>query len=464
MFFNNNSHYESLREYTINNKVYDDYKKTIKHITKENHFKIMLNNATNSIKYYNKKKHLVASQLKTHKLNVATGIGIPNSDIYSYFMSPTIKTIIRKTLTDHHTIVTTFVIKNENTTVHATLVENPLLENIDAIQLYGFITILTDFFTKYITDTERTHNIKLCVFPTNEKKTFNIDFETSLDSSNINSGFTRQYADGMSYNDKTIIIYRKEECYKVIVHELIHAFAMDLGALCDIKDPGNKKVIKTIQSHFNIDKSYNNGDFKIEETYCEFWTIFIYTLFYSIERTPKNTKNKNKTTLTRFIERYSSEYVYNIINTINLINYHTMFHDILENKVVILTSSLGVLIKSIPLSINDGTMALFNRKTRQTNTSLMEYVPLKMIMMTNITRLFNLRRKYDNVFNVQCSQTEINEILLFLSNSINKNISKTKRDYDRMLSLVDFIDKNAEYKKKPFYTSFHKSLCMTMFS
>lgn len=462
MFFNNNSHYESLREYTINNKVYDDYKTTIKHLTEEKHFKTMLNNATNSIKYYNKNKHLVAPQLKIHNLNVATGIGIPNSDIYSYFMSPTIKTIIRKTLTDRHTIITTFVIKNENITIHVTLVENPLLENIDAIQLYGFITIITDFLTKYITNTERTYNIKVCVFPTNEKKTFNIDFETSLNSSNINSGFTGQYVDNMGYNDKTIIIYRKEECFKVIIHELIHAFEMDLGALCVIKNPDNKKVIKTIQSHFNIDKSYNNGDFKIEETYCEFWTIFIYTLFYSIERTSKNTKNK--TTLTRFIERYSSEYVYNIINTINLINYHTMFHDILENKVVILTSSLGVLIKSIPLSINDGTVALFNRKTRQTNTSLMEYVPLKMIMMTNITKLFDLRRKYDNVFNVQCSQTEINEILLFLYNSISKNISKTKKDYNGMLYLVDIMDKNMKYKKKPNYKSFHKSLCMTMFS
>ena len=60
------------------------------------------------------------------------------------------------------------------------------------------------------------------LFLTKEKKNLNIKNNKVLSSINVNTGFC--------FGCKkigNIIIYREEECIKVIAHELLHAFGVD---------------------------------------------------------------------------------------------------------------------------------------------------------------------------------------------------------------------------------------------
>jgi hypothetical protein len=63
---------------------------------------------------------------------------------------------------------------------------------------------------------------KLILYLTNLKKLFPQNPEQVLNEDNVNSGVTI-----FNDNEKSIIIYRKEEIYKVLLHEMIHFYEID---------------------------------------------------------------------------------------------------------------------------------------------------------------------------------------------------------------------------------------------
>jgi hypothetical protein len=91
--------------------------------------------------------------------------------------------------------------------------------------------------------------------------------------SNINSGLTFK---------NEILIFRYEEWYKVLIHELIHCFKLDFSSLI-IKNQ-EKKVKKV----FKI-----NSELNLFECYTEFWANIINTCFYVYNNTKSHNINKN---------------------------------------------------------------------------------------------------------------------------------------------------------------------------
>jgi hypothetical protein len=101
-----------------------------------------------------------------------------------------------------------------------------------------------------------------------------------LDEINVNTAFTRTCP-----RDSEIVVFRKEEWLKVLIHETFHNFALDFS------DMNNDKVHRCILDIFKV-----NSDVNLYESYTEFWAEIINALFCSFFSL------KDKTNLSEFLE------------------------------------------------------------------------------------------------------------------------------------------------------------------
>lgn len=428
MIFDNNDFYDKFKCVLNDNKdSIKEYKKKLSTITRNKAFNLLLSEAS--------KVYKVQSQSKLNTKRIySTSISI--NDISSPFIDFSIQETIETIIKDKNTYMKTFYMMYKSVNICINLLYGDNLKKININNLYKFLNIIIPFLLKCKDDNSKK-SITISIIPTSFKKYFNKDTETSLTISNINSGFTTHMGE-----DKRIIIYRYEECFKVLLHELIHAFGLDLSDIQLIQTQ-HISITNEIRSILNVDRNYNKGRLLLDETYCEFWTIFIYTLFYSLERTIKMNINE---TYNVFIERYSIEYMYTILKTGDIIEYNTKIYDY-DNDIFVMSSSLNNLFQ-LPLEERNNLFKMiFNRKTQATNTSLLEYIPLKMILMSNIDLLFKLREPYKNPINIQCDDKQLNELLTFIK-----------------LIIMTTIKKNTPNNIKNKTCSLNNTLCMSLFS
>lgn len=150
------------------------------------------------------------------------------------------------------------IFTNENTSIHLYLPKNKAGQfespNIDLIyRIINFYRILT----------KKNMFVKLVIFYGRQKKYLNTDDET-LCPDNINSGST--------IANEIIKIWRKEELYKVLIHELVHYFNIDFYVSDDIYKQINEYV-----THFANVKGID----RINESYTETLAIVIHSVLYS---------------------------------------------------------------------------------------------------------------------------------------------------------------------------------------
>lgn len=108
-----------------------------------------------------------------------------------------------------------------------------------------------------------------------------------LNENNVNTAFTRS-----CLTNSEIVVFRKEEWFKVLIHETFHNFALDFS------DMNNSSCHALILSIFPV-----NSEVNLFEAYTEFWARIMNILFCSYF----NTKNKND--LNEFLD--NAEYFIN---------------------------------------------------------------------------------------------------------------------------------------------------------
>jgi hypothetical protein len=108
-----------------------------------------------------------------------------------------------------------------------------------------------------------------------------------LDQIHINTAFTTTCP-----KDSEIVVFRKEEWFKVLIHETFHNFGLDFS------DMNNDIVHKCILSIFNV-----KSDVNLYESYTEFWAEIINALFCSFSDL------KDKTDIHQFLS--NSEFYIN---------------------------------------------------------------------------------------------------------------------------------------------------------
>jgi hypothetical protein len=90
----------------------------------------------------------------------------------------------------------------------------------------------------------------------------------SLNAEHVNTAYTS----GCRENTETVI-FRKEEWFKVFIHETFHNFGLDFSNM-NMTDVNSK--LNTI---FNV-----NVDYKLYESYCETWARIINVIFHAYNR------------------------------------------------------------------------------------------------------------------------------------------------------------------------------------
>jgi len=242
--------------------------------------------------------------------------------------------------------------------------------------------------------------LDIYIFLTDLKKQFP-DFKSPIKTINANTAFTTSCA---SHNE--IYIYRREEWFKVFIHETFHCLGLDFSNMdvnkCDAKI--NRLFSTSIK------------DLRLYESYCETWGNIIHTIFLSFF----HTKSK--------------------------INYELMlkqFHKMYSNEVRFSINQMVLILRKQNLNYED---MVFNKITAlyQENTNSFAYYVIKTILLFHINDFITWNVKNNiNIINFKKTQKNITSYCDLIKNiyqnetfikTIRKieTITKTKKTHDTM--------------------------------
>ena len=144
------------------------------------------------------------------------------------------------------------------------------------------IAILTHY-----SSSECSKSLNIFIYLTDFKRIIPDNNYTILGSYNVNGGFTTTCD-----KNSEIVVYRKEEWFKVLIHETFHNLGLDFSKM------------NTNQFHSKIKQIFPiNSKFNIFESYCEFWARILNSAFCSYNVIDnKNDKDAFKTFLDFFIQ------------------------------------------------------------------------------------------------------------------------------------------------------------------
>jgi hypothetical protein len=112
-------------------------------------------------------------------------------------------------------------------------------------------------------------NLKVCIYMTKLKKILPINKNIPFDEIHINTGYTMTCP--LAEKDNEIVIYRKEEWFKVFIHETIHNMSLDFSDMSTQElEPIHSKILRI----FKINSKVN-----LYEAYTECWARIIHSLF-----------------------------------------------------------------------------------------------------------------------------------------------------------------------------------------
>jgi hypothetical protein len=168
-------------------------------------------------------------------------------------------------------------------------------------------------------------NINIYIYLTPLKRTINNAFNKTDNDTSI-LGET-QANGGFCYgcvSKQNIVIYRREDYFKTLIHELVHNFGIDQSLF--ISGLKSQQIIKSI---FNIDiyTKDNNFNYGINESYTEFWACILNISLFSY---------KNTRTNKQFIELFGSfmniEIVHSLVQIVKILHQNNLkYNDIISN-------------------------------------------------------------------------------------------------------------------------------------
>jgi hypothetical protein len=210
------------------------------------------------------------------------GLALPSTYSNDYFPQEIRKVIETKTvnkilyycvLNERKITLTFFTFKNET---------NFAIYDKYAKQVFMLIAILTHY-----SSSECSKSLNIFIYLTDFKRIIPDNNYTILGSYNVNGGFTTTCD-----KNSEIVVYRKEEWFKVLIHEAFHNLGLDFSKM------------NTNQFHSKIKQIFPiNSKFNIFESYCEFWARILNSAFCSYNVIDnKNDKDAFKTFLEFFIQ------------------------------------------------------------------------------------------------------------------------------------------------------------------
>jgi len=293
-----------------------------------------------------------------------------DSELINFILTNTnCKIVTYKNIIKGKTYIFDFIIYNDEI----------IITNLDLI-VEKMLLVLQLIIAISKNDSRNGQHVTFFLTPFQKKLNTNSNVYTSnanvLGAKNVNSGFTYPYLKtGITF------IYRKEEFFKVFIHESIHYYGIDKALHKDFSNDAkyNINYNKFINS-FNI-RPQDIANIGINEALTEYWTFIIYLIaqsykksitlanfIYEFDNSYKlellhiifqvvKILNYNKLTYSEFLTKSTKQYKetshifsYYIVKTLLVYNHS----DLLKSAIfdINFSSSLNIALKSDPNSIN----------------------------------------------------------------------------------------------------------------
>lgn len=222
----------------------------------------------------------------------------------------------------------------------------------------------------------------------------------TISSIEVNSGLS-----DMCRRDSEIIIFRKEEWFKLLIHETFHNYGLDFSVM-------NINIITDImKKNFNV-----NSEFLMFETYTEFWARLINVVFctYKINNTSKFTDFYMYFQVLFYYER-----LFSILQCCKILSFMNLTIDMITNK-----------------KDKDVSLQLYKESTNV----FPYYIGVSILMLDPVNFMSWCNKNNINMFRFQKTDDKLvsfgNYIVKEANNESNKSI------YNKMIKLIPKLNDN----------------------
>ena len=270
----------------------------------------LINNADNYVKNKRKDNYLTHTINKINNINDIPKSSMNNSylfpnEIQQYINNNSLYNINFNCKIKGRLINVDFIIFNKMSNNSLSIINNQIH------MIFMWIYILQQYSLK-----KCSKYINLFVYFTPFTKILPNNRLTSINSTNVNSGFTTGCKEFTE-----IVLYRTEEWFKVFIHETFHNFGLDFS---DINLYTTDKKLKEI---FNLNIEYN-----LYESYCETWARIWNTLFYSYFAVPYTIKPNSTMFISNFYKNIKIEAQHSLIQMLKILQFHDLNYSTITNK------------------------------------------------------------------------------------------------------------------------------------
>jgi hypothetical protein len=267
-------------------------------------------------------------------------------------------------------------------------VEDHAITN-DVKMIYAWLTICSQYAAETCAKT-----LTIYIYKTPFNKSLPDNKLTTLSSEHVNTAYTSSCV-----SNGEIVVFRKEEWFKVFIHETFHTFGLDFSA-ANSSTHSSKIIHNGVKQLFPI-----KSEFNIYEAYTETWARIINSCFYSYT-TLENKKDKKQF----------------VINSTFCLELERMFTLYQCNKVL---RFMGLDYTDICTS-DDSVSVSLRRNLYKENTNVFAYYILSALFINNYFEFLNWCNNNNN--NRQDSSTQL--------------CLKFKNTDDTYKSFVDYISRH----------------------
>jgi hypothetical protein len=349
---------------------------------------------------------------------INNSIQIPKPTIYNIpFFPDKIKTYIDEhakyslqfTCTIYKRVIIVYFIIFDYTTQELLFTLNQYIQ-----MVYIWISMIHMFSRK-----KCSKRLELYVYFTPFKKKLPDNQLIILNSEHVNTGYTSGCRE-----ETEIVIYRKEEWFKVFIHETFHNFGLDFS------DMNLTSINKDIREIFNVNVEYN-----LYESYCEVWARMLNTLIYSYLILPSQHKPHFEIFKTTFKENMRMEAYHSLYQALKILTFMNLSFKVITHK-------------------SSDKIELCNHLYRE-NTSIFSYYIITSLLMNNYidflewcsqnnnNKLLQFEKTTDNLTNyvdfirTSCENPHIKKNI----NKLEKNIKKTNNISKNLkMTIIEFKD------------------------
>ena len=346
-----------------------------------------------------KKKNKPWYSIKTKHIQSSFQISKPTSFSFNSFPKPVQSHINELAMVE---ISYTFSLFDRNIKVIFTLEETDAQLKIDVYNTYIEIIFIWLYVLNQYASKQCSKTLTIFLYSTSLEKHLPPSNLYILDENNANTAFTRTCP-----KNSEIVIYRKEEWFKVLIHETFHNFGLDFSDM-DTKDCTNH-----ILQLFPVKSEVN-----LYESYTEFWAEIMNACFCSFFLL-KNKTNKNEFLSTceiiiHFERLYS---FFQLVKTLRFMSltYNNLFENTVESHILRET--------------------MYKEKT-----NILSYYIIKTILLNNYNGFLNWC-KIHNISLLQFNKTikNLKDYCLFIEKNYKqldmlKNVAKTEKFFNEMKS------------------------------